>query len=424
MPPRSCSGQGGRHGSTTTRRRAARSRTPSARSAFAVPWPRPSWWRAGSGGRWSRGRAGGALAAGDGIPPRPVHRADGDGDRQHRGACRSGALATSRRRCGAWRRWSRRGRPAGEMFAEVAEEVASLLGLEVAAVRPFEPDGWGTIVGRWGDAGDAYRLGARMKQEGESVTTVVYRTGRSARFDDYGRAGTIRRARRLGFGGRREPDRRGRAPWGAIAAGTSARAGALGHGVADRGLRRLVAAAISNVRRGPNSPRRGPDRRRRRRGAPPPGARSARRRAAAARAHRRHAHARSASAPSERRRGSVAHRRGARAASRATRSCGSWPTASFPRPHHGGLRAGITRSCRDSTAGESRRSERAVSPEIEASAYFIVAEALTNVVKHAHAGTPRSGRPSRTGRCASGFATTGSAAPIRAVTGWWGSATE
>ena len=45
--------------------------------------------------------------------------------------------------------------------------------------------------------------------------------------------------------------------------------------------------------------------------------------------------------------------------------------------------------------------------EIEASAYFIVAEALTNVVKHAQRRARRGhARPSRTGCCASRFATT------------------
>jgi PAS domain S-box-containing protein len=143
-----------------------------------------------------------------------------------------------------------RGRPAEEVFAKVAEEVGLLLGLEVAAVRRFEPDGWGTIVGRWGDAGDEYRVGARMKQEGESVTTVVYRTGRSARFDDYEGAGSIPAdARKLGVRAAvASPIVVDGRLWGAIAAGTS-RAEPMPADAESRiaDFTELVAAAISNV---------------------------------------------------------------------------------------------------------------------------------------------------------------------------------
>ena len=143
-----------------------------------------------------------------------------------------------------------RGRQAEEVFAKVAEEVALLLGLEVAAVRRFEPDGWGTIVGRWGHAGDAYRVGARIKQEGESVTTVVYRTGRSARFDDYERAGSIPAdLRKLGVRAAvASPIVVNGRLWGAIAAGTS-RAEPMPADAESRiaDFTELVAAAISNV---------------------------------------------------------------------------------------------------------------------------------------------------------------------------------
>ena len=84
----------------------------------------------------------------------------------------------------------------------------------------------------------------------------------------------------------------------------------------------------------------------------------------------------------------VAARRGARhrASGRQPR-CASSRTASCPRSYHGGLRAGVDALA--SRTGSPRRrstswSER-LPPDIEASAYFIVAEALTNVVKHARA---------------------------------------
>ena len=54
--------------------------------------------------------------------------------------------------------------------------------------------------------------------------------------------------------------------------------------------------------------------------------------------------------------------------------------------------------------------------EIEASAYFFVAEALTNVVKHAHAGHAEVTASVRTGSSTSTVRDDGSAAPIRAAT--------
>jgi signal transduction histidine kinase len=143
-----------------------------------------------------------------------------------------------------------RERPAEEVFAKVAEEVALLLGLDVATVRHFEPDGWGTIVGRWGELGDAYRLGSRVKQEGESVTSLVYRTGRSARFDDYQAARSIPAdARKLGLRAAvAGPIVVNGRLWGAIAAGTS-RAEPMPADAESRiaQFTELVATAISNV---------------------------------------------------------------------------------------------------------------------------------------------------------------------------------
>ncbi len=143
-----------------------------------------------------------------------------------------------------------RERPAEEVFAKVAEEVALLLGVEVATVRHFEPDGRGTIVGRWGELGDAYRVGSRMRQEGESVTTLVYRTGRSARFDDYLAARAIPAdARALGLRGAvASPIVVNGRLWGAIAAGTS-RPEPMPADAESRiaEFTELVATAISNV---------------------------------------------------------------------------------------------------------------------------------------------------------------------------------
>jgi signal transduction histidine kinase len=72
-----------------------------------------------------------------------------------------------------------------EVFAKVAEEVGLLLETDAAAVWRYEPDGAATMVGGWGQLGDPMPLGRRMELDGDSVTALVYRTQRSARFDAY-----------------------------------------------------------------------------------------------------------------------------------------------------------------------------------------------------------------------------------------------
>jgi signal transduction histidine kinase len=78
--------------------------------------------------------------------------------------------------------------PAEEIFPKVAQEVALLLGAEAALIQRYEQDGDATVVGSWGDLADAYRVGGRSKLDGDSVTALVHRTGRPARLDDYERA--------------------------------------------------------------------------------------------------------------------------------------------------------------------------------------------------------------------------------------------
>jgi signal transduction histidine kinase len=78
--------------------------------------------------------------------------------------------------------------PAQEIFAKVAEEVGLLLAADSAAIQRFEPDGYGTVVGSWDELEEADRLGPGWKLEGNNVSALVYRTGRPARFDDYEKA--------------------------------------------------------------------------------------------------------------------------------------------------------------------------------------------------------------------------------------------
>jgi signal transduction histidine kinase len=75
--------------------------------------------------------------------------------------------------------------PSEDVFAKVAEEVGVLLGGHVAAIWRYEPDGHATLVARWGDLGPSFSIGSRWKLDGQSVTTLVYRTKRAARIDAY-----------------------------------------------------------------------------------------------------------------------------------------------------------------------------------------------------------------------------------------------
>jgi signal transduction histidine kinase len=71
-----------------------------------------------------------------------------------------------------------------EIFTAVAEEVGPLLGADDAAVVRFEPDRTATVVagaGQWTrDLGD----GMRFALDDSLATTAVFRTGRSARMDE------------------------------------------------------------------------------------------------------------------------------------------------------------------------------------------------------------------------------------------------
>jgi signal transduction histidine kinase len=144
-----------------------------------------------------------------------------------------------------------RERPPDEVFAQVAEEVGLLLAGDAALILRYEPDGHTTVVGNWGNLGNAFRVGSRWRLDGSSVTALVYRTQRPARFDAYqDAAGPIADAARKGgirsaLGSPIVVDGR---LWGAIVTATSraVRAGADAESrIAE--FTELVATAISNV---------------------------------------------------------------------------------------------------------------------------------------------------------------------------------
>ena len=79
-----------------------------------------------------------------------------------------------------------------EVFAAVATEVGRLLEVDVAVLIRYDPQDMITIVGMWTSTGETgpTRVGSRLPLGGQNVTTLVCRTGRSARIDDYDIAST------------------------------------------------------------------------------------------------------------------------------------------------------------------------------------------------------------------------------------------
>jgi PAS domain S-box-containing protein len=72
-----------------------------------------------------------------------------------------------------------------EIFAAVADEVARLLRVEDTTIFRYEDDGTATAVADRGDRPVPLAIGSRMPLDGDSATALVRRTGRPARIDDF-----------------------------------------------------------------------------------------------------------------------------------------------------------------------------------------------------------------------------------------------
>jgi PAS domain S-box-containing protein len=75
--------------------------------------------------------------------------------------------------------------PPGDVFAAVAREVGMLIGAETAQVGRFGDDGTVTVVAGWGSGGERVVVGTTMPTDGENVCSMVIRTGRPARMDGF-----------------------------------------------------------------------------------------------------------------------------------------------------------------------------------------------------------------------------------------------
>ncbi len=76
--------------------------------------------------------------------------------------------------------------PPGEVFAAVAEELGRLLDVDASRLVRYEDDDAATIVSCWGPLSELVPVGTRLPLGGVNVISTVSRTGRPARIDDYG----------------------------------------------------------------------------------------------------------------------------------------------------------------------------------------------------------------------------------------------
>lgn len=104
-----------------------------------------------------------------------------------------GVLATQQ---AAWRRVATRvarGVSQSELFSTVAEEMARCLNVSNAEVFRFEPDRSAVVVASYAVPGEPHiPEGERITPEGDNIPAIVLRTGRPARMDSYeGAAGPL-----------------------------------------------------------------------------------------------------------------------------------------------------------------------------------------------------------------------------------------
>jgi signal transduction histidine kinase len=78
-----------------------------------------------------------------------------------------------------------RGAPPAEVFAAVTGEAGRLLGADYATMTRYDPDDPITVVASWSSTGAAFPVGGGTRLGGRNVHTLVFRTGRAARIDDY-----------------------------------------------------------------------------------------------------------------------------------------------------------------------------------------------------------------------------------------------
>jgi PAS domain S-box-containing protein len=138
------------------------------------------------------------------------------------------------------------------VFSAVTEEVGRLLGAHSANMVRYEEGAEATVVGGWSAEGSpAVEVGPRVPLDGDTASARVWRTGRAARVDSYdGMAGALaERLRGLGFRcAVAAPITLSGRLWGAVIV-SSVRAGAFAPGDEQRisSFAELVAQALANA---------------------------------------------------------------------------------------------------------------------------------------------------------------------------------
>jgi signal transduction histidine kinase len=153
----------------------------------------------------------GRLAGGDPGARLPERGIGGIGVLQRSFNTIAGALKASRDELGrladeqaALRRVATlvaRGVPPAEVLAAVAEEVGRLLGTDAAHVLRYEQDGTATLVAGWSRDGDPLLVGTNYPVEQRTLSALMLRTGRPARTASYADAADFigARIRQLGI---------------------------------------------------------------------------------------------------------------------------------------------------------------------------------------------------------------------------------
>jgi PAS domain S-box-containing protein len=75
--------------------------------------------------------------------------------------------------------------PPEEVFAAVAEEMGRILGAKSTTLYRYEDDGTATLCARWGALHVRAPVGARFPVEGNNIASQVFRTARPVRIDNY-----------------------------------------------------------------------------------------------------------------------------------------------------------------------------------------------------------------------------------------------
>jgi signal transduction histidine kinase len=140
----------------------------------------------------------------------------------------------------------------GRLFDTVCEEVGRVLGVDSANISRFHDDGTQTVLGAWAaDGAPSVPPGANMPLDGDTVTGKLHRTGSPQRVDDYTgvRGELVKALRELGIESAvGAPVKIGGGIWGGIIA-SSRRLQAFPEGAENRlaEFAELVTAALANV---------------------------------------------------------------------------------------------------------------------------------------------------------------------------------